>query len=77
MIKKIFFSISLILISTVVSASTKISFIDITFLLEKSNAGINITKLLSKQRENETKKLKILQEKIKKKRMILEIKIIF
>ena len=67
MIKKIFFSISLILISTVVSASTKISFIDITFLLEKSNAGINITKLLSKQRENETKKLKILQEKIKKK----------
>ena len=67
MIKKIFFFIYFILISTKVCASTKISFIDITFLLEKSNAGINITKLLLKEREKETKNLMILQEKIKKK----------
>ena len=67
MIKKIFFFISLILVSTSVSASTKISFIDITYLLEKSNAGMSITELLVKEREKETKELMILQEKIKKK----------
>tara|TARA_S200000501_G_scaffold319631_1_gene314031 strand:+ start:1782 stop:2294 length:513 start_codon:yes stop_codon:yes gene_type:complete len=67
MIKKIFFFIYLFLISTTANASTKISFIDITFLLEKSNAGINITELLLKEREKETKKLMVLQEKIKKK----------
>ena len=67
MIKKIFFLVSLILISTNVYASPKIAFIDITFLLEKSSAGINITELLMKEREKETKKLINLQEKIKKK----------
>ena len=67
MIKKIFFFIYLFLISTTANASTKISFIDITFLLEKSNAGINITELLLKEREKETKKLMVLQEKIKNK----------
>ena len=67
MIKKIFFFYFFILITNNVFASTKISFIDITFLLEKSNAGMNITELLVKEREKETKKLMILQEKIKKK----------
>tara|TARA_B100001057_G_C22403703_1_gene776916 strand:- start:159 stop:671 length:513 start_codon:yes stop_codon:yes gene_type:complete len=67
MIRKIFFFVTLILISTNVYASPKIAFIDITFLLEKSSAGINITELLMKEREKETKKLINLQEKIKKK----------
>tara|TARA_B100001057_G_scaffold473785_1_gene538663 strand:- start:339 stop:851 length:513 start_codon:yes stop_codon:yes gene_type:complete len=67
MFKNFFFLIFFILISNNVFASTKISFIDITFLLEKSNAGMNITELLVKEREKETKKLMILQEKIKKK----------
>ena len=66
MFKNFFFLIFFILISNNVFASTKISFIDITFLLEKSNAGMNITELLVKEREKETKKLMILQEKIKK-----------
>ena len=67
MIKKIFFFYFFILITNNVFASTKISFIDITFLLEKSNAGMNITELLVKEREKEKKKLIILQDKIKKK----------
>ena len=67
MIKKIFFFYFFILITNNVFASTKISFIDITFLLEKSNAGMNITELLIKEREIEKKKLIILQDKIKKK----------
>ena len=67
MIKKIFFFYFFILITNSVFASTKISFIDITYLLEKSNAGISITELLVKEREKQTKKLMILQEKIKKK----------
>ena len=59
MFKNFFFLIFFILISNNVFASTKISFIDITFLLEKSNAGMNITELLVKEREKETKKLMI------------------
>ena len=67
MTKKIFFFIFLISFSTVVQASSKIAFININFIIEKSNSGIQITEILKKKRDKETKKLEAKKNEIKKK----------
>ena len=67
MTKKIFF-IFLISFSTVVQASSKIAFININFIIEKSNSGIQITEILKKKRDKETKKLEAKKNEIKKER---------
>ena len=67
MIRKFFFFIFLISFSTGVQASSKIAFININFILEKSNSGIQITEILKKKRDKETKKLEAKKKVIKKK----------
>ena len=67
MIRKIFFFIFLISFSFSVQASSNIAFIDINFIIEKSNSGIQITEILKKKRDEETKKLEAKKNQIKKK----------
>ena len=67
MIKKIFFFIFLILSSSYVNASSNIAFIDISYIIEKSNSGIQITQILKKKREKETKRLNTKKNEIQKK----------
>ena len=67
MIRKIFFSFFLIFITLNVHAASKISFIDISYIIEKSNAGVQITEILKKKRDKESKKLNKKKEEIKKK----------
>ena len=67
MIRKIFFFIFLILFSNSVQASSKIAFININFIIENSNSGTQITEILKKKRDKETKKLEARKNEIKKK----------
>ena len=67
MFKKIFFVFFFIFFALKVDASSKISFIDINYIIEKSNAGTQITEILSKKRDKETKKLEAKKISIKKK----------
>ena len=67
MIRKIFFFIFLISFSFSVQSSSNIAFIDINFIIEKSNSGIQITEILKKKRDKETKKLEAKKNQIKKK----------
>ena len=67
MTRKIFFLIFLIFFSTGVQASSKIAFININLILEKSSPGIQITEILKKKRDKETKKLEAKKKDIKKK----------
>ena len=59
MIRKIFFFIFLTTFSLYANASSKIAFIDISYIIEKSNSGVEITEILKKTREKETKKTRI------------------
>ena len=61
MTRKIFFFIFLISFSSSVQAASKIAFININFIIEKSNSGIQITEILKKKREKETKKLEAIK----------------
>ena len=67
MIRKIFFFIFLTTFSFCANASNKIVFIDINYIIEKSNSGIEITKILKKKRDIESKKLEARKNEIKKK----------
>ena len=67
MIKIFFFVLFCIFFTFKVDASSKISFIDINYIIEKSNAGTQITEILSKKRDKETKKLEAKKISIKKK----------
>ena len=67
MTRKIIFFIFLITFSFSVQASSKIAFININLIIEKSNAGIQITEILKKKRDKETKKLEVIKNRIKKK----------
>ena len=67
MIKNFFFVLFCIFFTFKVDASSKISFIDINYIIEKSNAGTQITEILSKKRDKETKKLEAKKISIKKK----------
>ena len=67
MTRKIFFFIFLISFSSSVQAASKIAFININFIIEKSNSGIQITEILKKKIDKETKKLEAKKKVIKKK----------
>ena len=77
MTRKIFFFIFLILFSTSVQASSKIAFININFIIEKSNSGIQITEILKKKEIKKLKNLKQKKMKLKRKKMNSKIKAIF
>ena len=74
MIKKIFFFIFLILSSSYVNASSNIVFIDINYIIEKSNSGIQITQILKKKRDKETKRLEAKKNEIQLKEEELKSK---
>ena len=63
MIRKILFFIFLIITSFNVQASSNVVFIDINYIIEKSDSGNQITEILKKKRDKESKKLK--EKKIK------------
>ena len=65
--KSIFFIFFFISFTFHTYASTKISFIDINYIIEKSNAGSQITEILKKKRNSETQKLEVKKNQIKKK----------
>ena len=67
MIRKIFFFIFLILFSSHANSSSNIAFIDINYIIEKSNSGIQISEILKKKRNKESKRLEAKKKEIKKK----------
>ena len=67
MTRKIFFFIFFIFFYTSVQASSKVAFININFIIEKSNSWIQITEILKKKRDKEAKKLEARKNEIKKK----------
>ena len=67
MIRKILFFIFLIITSFNVQASSNVVFIDINYIIEKSDSGNQITEILKKKRDKESKKLKEKKNQIKKK----------
>ena len=77
MIRKIFFFIFLISFSFSAQASSKIAFININFILEKSNSGIQITSILKKKEIKKPKNLRQKKIKLKRKKMNSKIKAIF
>ena len=77
MIRKIFFYIFLISFSFSVQASSKIAFININFIIEKSNSGIQITEILKKKEIKRPKNLMQKKIKLKRKKKNLKIKTIF
>ena len=77
MIRKIFFFIFLISFSFSAQASSKIAFININFILEKSNSGIQITNILKKKEIKKPKNLRQKKIKLKRKKMNSKIKVIF
>ena len=66
MFKRLILFTFFILFSYESNASTNISFVNLKYIIENSNAGKEITKILENDRKNETKKLKVMQNKIKK-----------
>ena len=67
MTRKIFFFIFLIITSFNAQASSSVVFIDINYIIEKSNSGERITEILKKRRDKESKKLEEKKNQIKKK----------
>ena len=67
MLKNFFFILFCVFFAFKADASSKISFIDINYIIEKSNAGTQIKEILSKKRDKETKKLEAKKISIKKK----------
>ena len=67
MIKKIIFFLIFLSLSTFAYAQTKVSFVDLNYLINESDPGKKITKLLVELRNKENKELKNIQEKLKKK----------
>ncbi len=66
MIKKIFFFLIFLFFTTSIHAQTKVSFVDLKYLINESNSGKKINKLLVELRNKENEKLKKIQEKLKK-----------
>ena len=67
MIKKIIFFLIFLSFSTATYAQTKVSFVDLNYLINESDPGKKINKLLVELRNKENKELKNIQEKLKKK----------
>ena len=66
MIKKIIFFLILFSFSTISHAQTKVSFVDLNYLINESDPGKKINKLLIELRNKENKELKNIQEKLRK-----------
>ena len=67
MIKRIFFFLIFLTFSTSTYAQTKVSFVDLKYLINESDPGKKINKLLIELRNKENQELKNIQEKLKKK----------
>jgi len=67
MIKKIIFFLIFLSFSNATYAQTKVSFVDLNYLINESDPGKKINKLLVELRNKENKELKNIQEKLKKK----------
>ena len=67
MIKKIIFFLVFLSFSNATYAQTKVSFVDLNYLINESDPGKKINKLLVELRNKENKELKNIQEKLKKK----------
>ncbi len=67
MIKKIIFFLIFLSFSSTTYAQTKVSFVDLNYLINESDPGKKISKLLVELRNKENKELKNIQEKLKKK----------
>ena len=65
--KKIFFFFIFLSLFTDTYAQTKVSFVDLKYLINESDPGKKISKLLLELRDQENKKLIKIQEKLKKK----------
>ena len=77
MIRKICLFIYLILFSSYANAASNIAFVDINYIIEKSNSGLQITEILKKKRDKESKRLEAKKNEIKKNMMSLRAKEIF
>ena len=67
MIKRIFLFLIFLTFSTSTYAQTKVSFVDLKYLINESDPGKKINKLLIELRNKENQELKNIQEKLKKK----------
>ena len=67
MIKKIILFLIFLSFSTTIHAQTNVSFVDLNYLINESDPGKEINKLLVELRNKENKELKNIQEKLKKK----------
>ena len=67
MIKKIIFFLIFLFFSITTYAQTKVSFVDLNYLINESDPGKKINKILVELRNKENKELKNIQEKLKKK----------
>ena len=67
MIKRIFLFLIFLIFSTSTYAQTKVSFVDLKYLINESDPGKKINKLLIELRNKENQELKNIQEKLKKK----------
>ena len=74
MIKRIFLFLIFLTFSTSTYAQTKVSFVDLKYLINESDPGKKINKLLIELRNKENQELKNIQEKLKKKENDLKIK---
>ena len=72
MIKDFFLFFNFIIV--LCKCSSNIVFIDINYIIEKSNSGIQITQILKKKRDKETKRLEAKKNEIQKKEEELKSK---
>ena len=74
MLRKFFFFLFFLFIAFNSNAETKLSFIEFKYLINESNSGKEINKLLIELRKKENDKLKRIQEKLKKEEADLKSK---
>ena len=67
MIKKVVLFFILLSFSTISHAETKVNFVDLNYLINESDPGKKINKLLIDLRSKENKELQNIQEKLRKK----------
>ena len=67
MMKKIFFFLIFLFLSSNLYAETKVSFVDLKYLINESESGKKINKILIDLRNKENLKLKKIQDGLKKK----------
>ena len=75
--KKIFFFLIFLSFFTNSYADTNVRYVDLKYLINESNPGKKINKILLDLRNQENQKLKKIQDNLKKKKKKLKIKIIY